>query len=135
MENLLTLEDLLKITWTSLSNPVSLAAFTILFMQIIGKNIVELLRAGILKYILKREVEPVIDGAEDWSLRSILFNMMALSFTTVVAVLQVSETFVRGDAFVLAIVSTAFAISGYEVVKNVLKVGGVQLITQGYKWH
>jgi len=33
MENLFTIEDMLKITWASLSNPISLAIFTVLFMQ------------------------------------------------------------------------------------------------------
>jgi len=135
MENLFTIEDMLKITWASLSNPVSLAVFTVLFMQLVGKNIIELGRYLVLKLIMKKDVTPVLDGSEDWPLRGILFNLLTLAFTVSIAALQISETFVKGDAFVLSILSATFSVAGYEFVKNMLKVGGVELITKGYKWH
>jgi len=135
MENLFTIEDMLKITWASLSNPISLAVFTVLFMQLIGKNVIELGRYIVLKFVLKKEVVPVLDGSEDWPLRGVLFNFVTYAFTFVLARMQISDTFAGGDAFVLSILASTFSISVYEIVKNMLKIGGVELITKGYKWH
>ena len=135
MDNLFTIEDMLKITWASLSNPISLAIFTVLFMQLIGKNIIELGRYIVLKFIMKKDITPVLDGSEDWPLRGVLFNFLTYAFALALSMFQVSETFAKGDAFVLSILASTFSIAGYEFVKNMLKIGGVELITKGYKWH
>lgn len=135
MTDVLTIENVLALSWEALRNGPILGLFTILFMQVMGKNIVELSRMLVLKYILKKEVEPVIDGSDDWSLRGLLFNLVAYAFAQMISSLHLSDTFTGGDSFVVAIVATVVAISGYEVVKNLLKTVGVRLITTGYKWH
>jgi hypothetical protein len=109
-------EQLSSITWETLINPLIMAIFAAMFMQLLGKDFIEILREFIVKKILKKEL------SEDWYRRDFVINFSTFVFCIIIyAIFAFSGMISFGNMFVFSLIAMAFSIVYYELVKNLLK--------------
>jgi len=105
-----------EITWEALVNPLIMAVFVAVFMEILGKDFIEIIRELIVVKLLKKEL------AEDWYRRDFVINLSTFVFAGVIySIFASSGQISWGNMFVRSALAMGFAIVYYEVVKNLFK--------------
>ena len=105
------MNDLLNVTWQSLSQPVPLALIVVLLMQLFGKKLIDLL-GGLLAP--EREEQ----------LRSLVINLVTWGLCYLIAVLHIDVQFLAGDAFVVSLQAVALSTGVYQGGKSIVKAFG-----------
>ena len=105
------MNDLLNVTWQSLSDPVPLALVVILLMQLFGKKLIDLL-LGLLSEERREQ------------LRSLAINLVTWGLCYFIAALHIDVQFLAGDAFVVSLQAVALSTGMYQGVKSIAKAFG-----------
>ena len=105
------MNDLLSLTWESLSQPVPLALIVVLLMQLFGKKLIDLL-GGLLAP--EREEQ----------LRSLIINFVTWGLCYFIAALHIDVQFLTGDAFVVSLQAVVLSTSAYQGGKSIAKAFG-----------
>ena len=111
LEEFLGLEMVQAATYTAL--------FTILFMLLIVKGAIYLIFESVWN---KENVEPV---PEKWPLRSLVVNVV--TFLVATGIVFGQYQFGVLTSLMCGLLATAFVIAGYEPIKNLLGVIGIDL--------
>ena len=105
------MNDLLSLTWESLSSPVPLALIVVLLMQLFGKKLIDLL-GGLL----------APEREEQW--RSLVINLVTWGLCYLIAALHIDVQFLAGDAFVVSLQAVALSTGIYQGGKSIVKAFG-----------
>ena len=105
------MNDLLSLTWESLSQPVPLALIVVLLMQLFGKKLIDLL-IGLLPEDCREKF------------RSLAINGITWGICYLIAALHKGIQFSAGDAFVVSLQAVALSTSMYQGVKSIAKAFG-----------
>ena len=105
------MNDLLSLTWKSLSQPIPLALIVILLMQLFGKKLIDLL-IGLLPE----------DRREKF--RSLTINLVTWGLCYLIAALHIDVQFLAGDAFVVSLQAVALSTGIYQGGKSIVKAFG-----------
>ncbi len=121
-----------SITWDNLSQVVVLGTVVALFMQFIGKGLLELALCLLLRLVFGMSNEEVAA----WPGRSPIYFafMLLVGFG-----LLLWRGIDSGPAFITALVAMVIASGEYEFIKSGFRASGKKLVPSigplGYKWH
>ena len=105
------MNDLLSLTWESLSQPVPLALIVVLLMQLFGKKLIDLL------------VDLLPDEHKE-QLRSLIINLVTWGLCYFIAALHIDVQFLAGDAFVVSLQAVVLSTGIYQGGKSIVKAFG-----------
>ena len=116
--------DLLKdITWSSISAPLVMGLFVALIMVLMLKPVLDLVFETIWNATHTTAPAPV-----DWPARSLATNLVTYTLCLLLSWWRMSSEWTGwGPVLILSILSLAVATVVYELVKNLLKVGGLDI--------
>lgn len=120
------------IAWESLSEVAVLGTVLTIFMQLMGKGLIEALLCWIMRGLFKMTNDQV--GA--WPGRSPIY----FSFMFMVGFgLLLWRGLEAGPALIMALIAVAIASGEYEGVKSLFRASGQKVVPApgplGYKWH
>jgi len=105
-------EDIVAITWEALKNPLPLALFLAIFMQVIGKDLVDAILDSIFQIFRLQHV------AAEWSRRNLVINLVTWLLGLLVTWMQTNEEFTLGQAVTVSVIAAFLSIGAFEFIKN-----------------
>lgn len=116
------------LTWENLGQVAVLGSILALFMQLIGKGLIELLLCLILRGLFKMSNEQ----AKAWPGRSPIYFAFML---TVGFLLLLWRGLEPGPALITSVVAMFIASGEYEALKSTFRASGKKIVPFGYKQH
>lgn len=126
--------EVLNFTWEALSDPIPLSIFAMIIMQLVGKQIIELLREGVIRLAGLFTKKPQADIAVEWTQRGFVINLATIGICLVVSLAHVGPELTDKQAIVNSVIAGILASGDYEWIKNVFGAARETVRTAGFKW-
>ncbi len=117
-----------EITWETIMSPPILGTVMMLFMQFVGKGLIELILCLVLRLVFNM-TDAEVDAFPGRS--PIYFTVMLLLGFALLS-MRGLET---GPAILTSMLAMFLASGEYEMIKSGFRAAGSKVVPLGYKWH